>query len=384
MSALSTVQGIDEFSRRVEQDRLLPIQVSPHYQRLIEEEVETLQGPFGPLYKVAYPTPERIQMRAPGEMVDFVQDEDNMPPGLEDVAIRKYDDRLLILLTEKCAGHCMYCFRQDVLAGQHDRGMPPFMTRVDRVIEYLKKAPEIHEVIFSGGDPLCAPLKHIEIFLRRIRDETSVHNVRVHTRNAVYAPQSFTGPMMRLLGENNVRLVLHVVHPYELAEESRGVIKRLRSCGVRCYAQFPVLRGINDHPRVLERLLEELDNLHVQPLTLFIPDPIRYSASFRIPLARLFSIVNDLNWHTPAWINSVRLVLDTPIGKVRREDIVDWDRERGLITFERDGKQVIYPDFPPVLDVPGELSTLLWKSSGEGCCPSSVALTAMRKVDLFG
>jgi KamA family protein len=383
MSTSFDDRGIDEFLKQREQDYLLPIHVSPHYRQLVEEEIKTLQGTFGPLYKVAYPTAERIHVRAPGEVVDFVQDEDNMPPGLEDVAIQKYKDRLLILTTDKCAGHCQYCFRQDVLTEQQSRVLPTLQVRVGRIIRYLRQHPEIQEVIFSGGDPLCVPFEHLEVFLSRIRNETSVPHIRVHTRNVVYAPQTITEPIGRLFRDCRVRLVLHIVHPYELAEESLGAIKRLRSCGVCCYAQFPVLRGINDHPHVLARFLEELDSLHVRPLSLFIPDPIKYSASFRIPLARLFSIVNDLNWHTPAWINSVRLVLDTPIGKVRREDIVDWDEERGLIMFERDGKQIVYPDFPEELDAPGDISTLLWKSAKQaGDCPK-ICTSSKVPVELF-
>jgi lysine 2,3-aminomutase len=57
----------------------------------------------------------------------------------------------------------------------------------------------------------------------------------------------------------------------------------------------------------------------------------------------------------------MRFCLDTPIGKVRRENIVGWDRERGVVTFERDGKRVSYPDFPAALDVPGDPTVMLWR-----------------------
>ena len=385
MTALFIDQAAREFSKLAQRERLLPVHVTPRYRRLVEEEVGVLGDTTGPLYKVAYSTPERVRVRAPREVKDFVQDEDNMLPGLEGVAIQKYEDRLLILTTDKCAGHCQYCFRQDVLTGQQDRALPTLQVRVDRIVRHLRRHPKIREVIFSGGDPLCVPYEHLEVFLRRVRNETSVPHIRVHTRNAVYAPEVFTEQMCSLLGNCDVRLVLHIVHPYELDQETCGAIRQARSHGVRCYAQFPVLRGINDHPLVLLRLLEALDDLRVRPISLFIPDPINYSASFRVPLARLFSIVNDLNWHTPAWINAVRLVLDTSIGKVRKEDIVHWDRERELVTFERDGKQIVYPDFPQELDVPGCISRLLWKSSeGEREMVGTVKIPALETMEILG
>lgn len=353
---------LNRFAEVARRENLLPLRVTPYYRSLVEEELAVLKNTNGPIYKVVYPTPERLNVRAPGEVRDFVEDRDNMPDGLGDMVLRKYSNRLLFLITDKCAAHCMYCFRQDVLAEQHEREVPTFDTKLDRLIQYLREHPEIEEVIFSGGDPLNVPLRVLRSSLERISRETPVTNFRVHTRNAAFAPKAFTDEACRLLGDYDVRLVLHMVHPYELREEAVAIIKKVRSLGVRCYSQFPVLRGINDHPVALERILRRLDELGVRPLSLFIADPINYSASFRIPLARLFAIMDELNWRTSAWVNSVRLVLDSPIGKVRREDISNWDKEAGVVTFSREGQQVVYRDFPQELDEETDLGTLLWKS----------------------
>jgi lysine 2,3-aminomutase len=352
---------IARYSELVKRDRLLPVRVTPHYRRLIEEEITALGNTTGPLYKVAYPTYERIAVRAEGEVKDFVYDEENMPQGLKDIVIRKYNNRLLFLITDQCAGHCMYCFRQDVLSNQHVRELPSFDTKISALIEYVQDNP-VEELILSGGDPTNVPLKQLEITLRRLRQETRISHIRLHTRNAVYAPHVFREHLCRLFAEYDVRVVLHIVHPYELVEETIKVIKKMCSFGVRCYSQFPILRGVNDHALVLERLLSQFDDLRVRPLSMFIADPINYSASFRLPLARLFSIIDDLNHHTSSWINSVRLVLDTPIGKVRREDMIYWDKEQNFVIFSRDDKQITYYDFPKELDVLGEINILLWKS----------------------
>ena len=80
-----------------------------------------------------------------------------------------------------------------------------------------------------------------------------------------------------------------------------------------------------------------------------------------MPLKRLFRLVDELYWTTGSWTNGVRLVLDSPVGKVRREDIVSWDEGTGQVVFQRQGKNVVYHDFPAELDKPGELATLLWR-----------------------
>ena len=125
------------------------------------------------------------------------------------------------------------------------------------------------------------------------------------------------------------------------------------------YAQFPLLRGINDNSEVLIKLLTKMDELYIRPLSIFIPDPISYSAIFRISCKRIIEIMNDVNWKTPSWINSVRFVMDTTIGKVRRENIIEWNDN--CIIFSRDGKKVKYFDLDDNIDVSSDLKKLLWK-----------------------
>jgi len=104
-----------------------------------------------------------------------------------------------------------------------------------------------------------------------------------------------------------------------------------------------------------------LDELHVRNLSIFMPDPINYSASFRLTLNRAFALMDELSLQQPSWINSTRLVLDTPYGKVRRENIADGPDGNGDAVFVRDGHRINYRDFPAQLDNPGKLSILLWK-----------------------
>ena len=362
MQTLTTEsERLTQYSAEAKRLNLLPIKVTPHYQRLVQEEVATLGRTGGPLYRVVYPMDDRLSVRAEYEVPDFVHDRTNMPTDLHHVLIHKYRQRALFLVTDTCAGHCMYCFRQDVLSEMHAQTLQAMEQKLDAVVDYLTEYPQIHEVILSGGDPLHVPLRYLEQILTRLKRETAVQDIRVHTRNVVFAPRVLSEEVCRLLGAHGVRVYLHVVHPYELTEEVTEGVLRLHHYGVRTYSQFPILRGINDHVAVLEQLLRRLDALQANPINLFIPDPISYSASFRVPLARLLRLMDELFWNTSSWTNGVRLVLDTPIGKVRREDIVAWDREQGVVTFAREGKQVIYHDFPQALDVPGDPDVLLWK-----------------------
>lgn len=351
-----------DFQQLSKQESLLPIKVTGFFRKKIEEEIAALGHTEGPLHRVAYPSREKIEVRAPGEVADFVDDRHNMPKDSPDIIIRKYRERILFLPTSICAGHCQYCFRQDVLSEQHGQAAISLKDKLRLLKEYLKDKNEIKEVILSGGDPMILPLNTLRPIIHTLKDELNIESIRIHTKTICYSPSVFHDEeKLQLLGKAKVRLVFHIVHPYEICEEVKETIQRIRSHGIRCYSQFPLLRNVNDHPDLLIYHLKQLDNLEIRNLSIFIPDPIYYSGAFRVNLFRLFDLINQFNWRSPSWINSTRFVLDTPIGKVRREDMKHYDHETSTAIFEREGKQIIYPDFPASLDKPGELKTLLWK-----------------------
>ncbi len=362
MSVLSQTEINERFRILAEQEHLLPIKITQFYQRKIDDEVAALGHTGGPLHRSAYPSVERLEVRAPGEVADFVEDRQNMPEGLRDLVVHKYENRLLFLPTDICSAHCQYCFRQDVLSHMHvqDVATVPFADKVHSLIDYLRANSKVTEVILSGGDPMTIGFGRLDQILKTVTQQTQVTNFRIHTRTIVFSPRVWSDKVISLLSDHNVRIVFHIIHPYEVCDEVKQCISRIQARGIRCYNQFPLLRKVNDHAEVLQRHLTQLDELGIRNLSMFIPDAIHFSAPFRIRLRRLFDIVDQLNWTGPSWVNSTRLVMDTPVGKVRREDMASYD-EQGIVTFVREGKQIEYHDFPEELDEPGDLNTLLWK-----------------------
>jgi KamA family protein len=356
-------QLFSQYTALAERENLLPIKVTPFYKKKIDEEIAAI-GYGGPLYKGSYPTEERLNLRAPGEVPDFVQDYGNMPEGLRDVVIQKYEDRILFFPTESCAGHCQYCFRTYVLSEENaiKKLLPDLQSKLNGAIVYVNQHPTIREVIFSGGDPMTIRPTLLETALRRFKEETTVTDLRIHTRTIVFTPNVFREKVCELLGQYRVRVYFHIIHPYEVDETVAASVSALQKCGVRTYNQFPLLRGVNDHPDVLATHVEMLDRMGIRQVSMFIPDPINYSATFRISLERLFRIIDEFNWKTPSWVNAGRVAMDTPVGKVRRENIAAWDKTTGEVLFEREGNQVKYIDFPEDLDVPGDILKMLWKT----------------------
>ncbi|SON57638.1 L-lysine 2,3-aminomutase [Hartmannibacter diazotrophicus] len=342
-------------------ENLLPVKVTKFYQRKIDEEVAALGHREGPLHRTAYPSQERLDLHAGHEVADWVGDRSNMGAPGSSAIIHKYADRVLFMPTSVCAGHCQYCFRQDVLSDAHGAGRSDVSGELERLVAYLETKPDVSEVILSGGDPMMLPVRDLELVLETLRALPQIRSIRMHTRALAFAPKLFDETRMALLEAADVRLVFHFVHPYEVCGDVEEVLRRLSRRGLRLYNHFPLLRGVNDHVDVLKSLITRLDDCRVRTLSVYVPEPIRYSAPFRLTLQRFFALQDQLTETAPSWINAVRFTLDSPIGKVRREQIASWDEANGLVTFRRGGANFVYPDFPAALDSPGERRVMLWK-----------------------
>ena len=345
----------DEYEKLVEEDNLLPIKISSFYKEKVLEEVHAI-GKGGPLYRSVIPTFEKINVKTSVETRDYVEEKKHNPVENCGYIIQKYNDRLILIVTDVCFAHCQYCFRTYNLSKfQRSNLKETIKEKVEVLKKYLSQNSNIEEVILSGGDPLSIGYDNLKYVLDNLKD----WNIRIHTRAVAYNPAVFTKEIIELFSEYNVRLVFHINHPYEIDDVVEKKINEINEKGIRMYSQFPLLRGINDNSQVLIRLLLKMDELHIRPLSIFIPDPISYGAANRVSMDRIFKIIDEVNWNTPSWINSVRFTMDTTIGKVRRENILEIDGKR--IVFMREGKTVDYYDLDDGIDVPSDIKKLLWR-----------------------
>ena len=345
---------------------ILPVKVSRRYGRLVNEEIELLGRQGGPLYNIVYPKHDKFQVRAPGEVVNFVEDFDHMPPGLKRVVVHRYPAKMLYFPTDTCVGHCQYCFRPDVtgtpasLKNRHRNLDPPVIARV---VAYLRDHPKVREVIFSGGDPLACKVDDLRRAVEAFMAVPTVRWCRFHTKSPLFAPELVSDALLDLCAEHDIRFVIHAVHPYELADDVAPYLNRIRQRGIMAYNQFPLLRGINDHPAVIMELAYTCAQLGIQMLTMFVADPIRYGAAYRLRLGRVYDIADQVFRQGEGWISNFRVCLDTPIGKVMRQHIRVHDPDRDIYTFQRDGRQVRYQDIPAQMDRPTPVQDLLYRGT---------------------
>ena len=344
-----------KYEEYVIKDNILPIKITEFYKKKVLEEIKEI-GRGGPLYRSVVPIWEKLTVKTSIETRDYVEEDKHNPVPNCDYIIQKYNDRLVFIITDVCFAHCQYCFRTYNLSKFQKSNLKETIQKKIQVLkEYLKNNNNIKEVIFSGGDPLSIGYENLQYALEELKD----WNIRIHTRAIVYEPKIFTKEIIELLKKYNVRLVFHINHPYEIDEIVESKIREIENSNIRMYAQFPLLRGINDNAKVIIKLLIKMDELHIRPLSIFIPDPISYGAANRLSAKRIFDIIDEVNFNTPSWVNSTRFTMDTTIGKVRKENIISIEGKK--ITFKRDGKTVEYYDLDDGIDIPTDIETLLWK-----------------------
>jgi lysine 2,3-aminomutase len=128
------------------------------------------------------------------EMLDPVGEESSMiAPGI----VHRYPDRVLFLVTDRCAAYCRYCTRSRLVSNAQGYGFHP---QIEESIKYIASNDSIRDVLISGGDPLMLSDQKLETLLSRLSEIPHVEFVRFGTRIPVFLPQRITDSLVNALG----------------------------------------------------------------------------------------------------------------------------------------------------------------------------------------
>jgi lysine 2,3-aminomutase len=278
------------------------LDLTPYFASLIDR-----QDPSCPLRRQVIPTARELK-GFEAAMVDSLSEEAHSPvPGL----VHRYPDRVLMLVTTQCASYCRYCTRSRIVGdpqAQFDSG------DYDAQIEYVANAPQVRDVLISGGDPLMLPLRRLEELLRRLRAISHVEVLRIGTRVPVFVPQRVDEALTDMLRRYHPLWVnIHVNHAREITPEVGGACAQLADAGIPLGCQSVLLAGINDCPNVMKELVHELLRIRVRPYYLYQCDLVPGAGHFRTPVAKGIEIIEALRGHTSGFAVPT-FVVDAPGG----------------------------------------------------------------------
>jgi lysine 2,3-aminomutase len=280
----------------------LSLAITPYWATLMDPE-----DPNCPLRRQAVPVVDE-SIVGPHEMVDpCAEDRDSPAPHL----VHRYPDRVLLLATEHCALYCRHCTRRR-LVGEHREANSP--DRFDKALEYIKSNRKIRDVLISGGDPLTLEDEEIENLIQRLRSISHVEFLRIGTRVPVSLPQRITEKLVNMLKKYSpIWMSIHFNHPKEITKRCKNACDMLSDAGIPLGSQSVLLKGINDRPYIMKRLVHELLQIRVRPYYIYQCDPVRGTQHFRTPVAVGINIMEKLRGHTSGYAIPT-YVIDGPGG----------------------------------------------------------------------
>jgi len=313
----------------------LALGITPYFFNLIDPADENC-----PVRRQVVPRIEETHT-APWEMSDPCGEDSHSPvPGL----VHRYPDRVLFLVTDRCASYCRYCTRSRLVSNASGYDFHP---EYDKQIAYIAAHPEIRDVLLSGGDPLLLSDEKLENLLSRLRAIPHVEFLRLGTRIPIFLPQRITPELCAMLKQFHPLFIsIHTNHPRELTTEVRAALARLADAGIPLGNQSVLLKDVNDDPEVMKALMQKLLMCRVKPYYIYQCDLIAGSAHLRAPVSKGLEIMEQLRGHTTGYAVPT-YVIDAPGGggkvPINPEYILCRNAGRVLIrNFE--GKIFEYPE----------------------------------------
>ncbi len=301
---LSKVIPLDENEKNAITTSLehLRMAITPYYASLIDP-----NDPEDPIRKQAVPTMNELYV-APNESTDpLFEDVDSPVYGLT----HRYPDRVLALVTDQCSMYCRHCTRRRK-AGETDMPMP--MSKIDKMVEYVAAHEEIRDVLISGGDPFTLSTERLEAIIKKFRAIPHVEIVRIGTRTPVVMPQRITDELVNMLRKYHpIWVNTHFNHPNEITPESEKALAKMADAGIPLGNQSVLLRGINDCPQVMKKLVHLLVKNRVRPYYIYQCDLSKGLSHFRTSVARGIEIIEYLRGHTSGFAVPT-YVIDAPGG----------------------------------------------------------------------
>ena len=313
----------------------LVMAITPHFFNLIDSE-----DPACPIRRQMLPRIEETDT-ASWEMDDPCGEDDHSPvPGL----VHRYPDRVLFLVTDRCAAYCRYCTRSRLVSNALGYDFRP---NFQEQIDYIRSTPAVRDVLLSGGDALLLSDDKLRHLLTELRNIPHVEFIRIGSRIPVFLPQRITPELCNMLKEFHPLFIsVHANHPRELTTEVRDGLSRLADAGIPLGNQSVLLKGVNDDTIVMKALLQKLLMCRVRPLYIYQCDLINGSAHLRTSVRRGLEIMEQLRGHTTGYAVP-QYVIDAPGGggkvPIAPNYVLSHNADRVVIrNFE--GKVFEYPE----------------------------------------
>ena len=282
-------------------------------------------------------------------------------PGLQ----HKYTPTALLLVNDICGGFCRFCFRKRLFIG----GNEEVVRDISGGLEYIRKHPEITNVLLTGGDPLLLSTAKLEKVIKQVREIDHVKIIRIGTKMPAFYPMRITQDPSLLemikkysTKDKRIYMMLHFNHPRELTPEAVSSLNMLRSAGALTVNQTPMIRGVNDDPETLAELFRALSFVGVPPYYIFQCRPVVGNEMYAVKVEQAFELFEEAKSLVSGLAKRARFTMSHETGKIevvgkrggytyfKYHQAVNRDDFNRLIVCESNPNAYWFDDYEPISD----------------------------------
>ncbi|MBV6421322.1 MAG: hypothetical protein DAHOPDDO_02597 [Ignavibacteriaceae bacterium] len=218
---------------------------------------------------------------------------------------------------QTCHAYCTFCFRWPQFVGMDEL---KFASKQAEILsEYISQNHEVTDVLFTGGDPLIMKTKILETYIRPLLESNLKHlrHIRIGTKALAYWPFRFLADddaddLLRLFSDvkkagKHLAFMAHFNHPVELKPPAvKQAIDRILKTGAVIRTQSPVLKHINDSPKLWAEMWQKQVALGCIPYYMFVARNTGADHYFSIPLVDVWKLFREAYQSVSGICRSVR------------------------------------------------------------------------------
>ena len=266
------------------------LDITPYFASLIDPD-----DPLCPVRQQVIPKGRELQAFESMMKDSLAEDQHSPVPGL----VHRYPDRVLMLVTTQCASYCRYCTRSRIVG---DAQATFSKVEYELQLDYIRRTPQVRDVLLSGGDPLTLAPRVLDYLLNELYQIEHVEIIRIGSRVPVFMPQRVTDELCEMLAKYHpLWLNIHVNHPKEITPELYRACDKLNRAGIPLGNQSVLLAGINDSVHIQRELVQDLVQMRVRPYYLYQCDLVAGAGHFRTTVNKGIEIIEGLRGHTSGY-----------------------------------------------------------------------------------
>lgn len=321
------------------------------------------------------PIQNRFKADHPKLMLDSLGEQGDSPV---DGLVHRYFDKVLFLPLDVCPVYCRFCTRSYAIGGNTESvDKLRFKNAPDKwkkAFAYIASRPEIEDVVISGGDAYMLVPDRLRMIGEILLEIPHIRRIRFASKGPAVMPmkilsdRAWTEALIKVvtLGrEKGKEVVLHTHFnsSNEITDISRKAMLHLFKNGVIVRNQSVLIKGVNDTPEKMIKLIRKLSYMNVQPYYVYQHDMVPGTEDMRTSVGQTVALEKAVRGVT-AGFNTPLFVTDAPGGGGKRDvhSYDYYDRVTGISIYRSpsvdDSKLYLY--FDPIDSLPTQ-GQKLWE-----------------------